>query len=160
MQIGSTDSLDIRPASAADAARIAQLFVQLGYDAVADDVERRLQRTDGVTLVAANGGQVLGVLVMHLIAPLHVARPWAVISSLVVDEAARSNGAGAALIAHAQELAMARDCAHIELSCSERRTQAHAFYAAQGFEEVRKRLVKRLPNGYSTNQAFHRMDSE
>jgi len=94
---------------------------------------------------------VLGVLVMHFFAPLHVARPWALISSLVVDEAARSKGVGAALIAHAQELAMAQDCAHIELSCSERRTQAHGFYAAQAFEEVRKRLVKRLPNGYITN---------
>jgi len=151
MQIGSTDSLDIRPAHPGDAARIAQLFVQLGYEAAADAVERRMQRCDGVTLVAAGAGQVLGVLVMHFFAPLHVARPWALISSLVVDEAARSKGAGAALIAHAQELAMAQDCAHIELACSERRTQAHAFYAAQGFEEVRKRLVKRFPSGYIIN---------
>lgn len=160
MQRGSTDSLDIRPANSADAPRMAQLFVQLGYEAEAGDVERRLQRSDAMTFVAVDGDQVLGVLVMHIFAPLHVARPWALISSLVVDETARSKGAGAALLAQAQRVAVAQDCAHIELSCSERRARAHAFYAAQGFEEVRKRFVKRYPRGSSTDQAFQPMDSE
>jgi GNAT superfamily N-acetyltransferase len=144
MPIESFDTMDVRPARAADAPCIAALFVQLGYESAAQDVERRLQLADCDTLVAVDGDTVLGVLVMHRFAPLHVARPWTVISSLVVDETRRSHGAGAALLAHAESAAVAHGCAHVELACSERRTRAHAFYAAHGFEEVRKRLVKRL----------------
>lgn len=139
----------IRPACTVDAPRIASLFAALDYPDAVKGLESRLQQQIGdagtEVLVATEGGDTVGVLVMHVFAPLHVARPWAVVSALVVDERYRSLGAGALLIAYAQQVAIARDCAHLELSCSERRTRAHAFYEDQGFVEVRKRLMKKLP---------------
>lgn len=141
----------IRTATAQDQGRIAQLFAQLGYPAAGDGLERRLAAAlddaAQVVLVGEEGGAVAGVVVMHVFAPLHVERAWAVISALVVDAEMRSHGLGAALLAGAEAQALQRGCAHIELSSNEARTRAHAFYAAQGFVEVRKRMKKQLPAG-------------
>lgn len=140
--------MEIRTAQASDAARFAELFDQLGYPDAAAALGPRLvdALADPRTLVlsAVCDGQVAGVLAMNFFAPLHVPHSWAVISSLVVDAGMRSEGAGAALVAEAERRARAMGCAHVELSCSERRTRAHEFYAAQGFEEVRKRLIKKF----------------
>lgn len=148
MKTTEQSQIAVRSACATDAARIGALFVELGYADAATGLEARLQQqiADAGTeiLVATKDREPVGVLVMHILAPLHVARPWAVVSALVVDERCRAHGVGAILIAHAQQAAAARDCAHLELSCSERRTGAHAFYEAQGFAEVRKRFKKEL----------------
>lgn len=148
MKTTELSQIVVRSACATDAARIGCLFVELGYPDAATGLEARLQQqiadADTGIFVATKGGEPVGVLVMHILAPLHVARPWAVVSALVVDERCRAHGVGAILIAHARQAAAARDCAHLELSCSERRTGAHAFYEAQGFAEVRKRFKKEL----------------
>lgn len=142
------DGLEVRAAILQDAAVIVDLYKQLGYPDASGGVEGRLSRLIGDdashVLVAVNQSQVIGVLVMHVFHPLHVARPWAVISSLVVDETQRSHGAGRALIAQAQRASEEHACAHVELACSERRTSAHGFYESQGFVEIRKRFVKKL----------------
>ncbi len=143
------NQLVIRPALASDAPAIAGLFEQLGYPDAGDGLAARLagqlDNESARILVADRPTQTIaGVLVMHVFAPLHVARPWAVISSLVVDQETRSNGAGAALMQAAEGLARAAGCAHLELSCSAHRTRAHQFYEAQGFVEVRKRMKKQL----------------
>ena len=140
--------MEIRAALDTDASRIAALFVQLGYAAVADELEKRLPRLlrhlDTEVLVAVEHDVVQAVLVMNMIHPLHVAQPWAVISALVVDETVRSQGAGAALLESAEQAAAKRCCAHVELSCSARRERAHGFYEAMGYEEVRKRFLKKI----------------
>lgn len=140
---------ELRSARVSDAAQLAVLFDQLGYPDAGEGLSARLERQllePGTTVfVSALGGTVTGALVLHIFAPLHLARPWAVISSLVIDEQYRSHGTGALLLAAADTAARAAGCAHLELSCSERRTRAHAFYIAHGFAEVRKRMVKLLP---------------
>jgi GNAT superfamily N-acetyltransferase len=138
-----TISMTVRAAAEGDAADIARLFTQLGYQADAGAIATRLG-ADLTALVAHDGDAIHGVLVMHVFAPLQVPDPWAVISALVVDETRRSSGAGALLIAAAEAEAKRHACAHLELSCSEKRTRAHAFYEAQGFLERRKRFVKPL----------------
>ena len=141
--------MEVRAALDTDASRLAELFVQLDYAATAAELAQRLPRLlrhpDIEVLVAVEGATVQGVLVLNLLHPLHVARPWAVISALVVDAALRSQGAAAALIEAAEQAAGRRGCAHVELSCSARRTRAHAFYEAAQYEEVRKRFIKKLP---------------
>jgi GNAT superfamily N-acetyltransferase len=137
--------LEIRTAQEHDARRLSELFVQLGYAAIpAERLVRLVQHPDIDVFVAHDQHAVQGVLVLHVFQPLHVAQPWAVISALVVDQALRSQGAGAALVEAAQQAAGARGCAHVELSCSARRTRAHAFYESMGFEEVRKRFMKKI----------------
>lgn len=142
------NGLEVRTADLQDVAVIADLYKQLGYPDASTGLEVRLTRLMGDdftrVLVALNQSQVIGVLVMHVFHPLHVARPWALISSLVVDETQRAHGAGRALIAQAQAASEKLACAHLELACSARRTSAHAFYESQGFAEIRKRFVKKL----------------
>jgi GNAT superfamily N-acetyltransferase len=139
--------LNIRTALDHDAERIAALFVQLEYAATLAELSLRLPRLlrhpDIDVLVADRDGAVHGVLVLNMLHPLHVAQPWAVVSALVVEESMRGQGVGAALLDAAEQAARRRTCAHVELSCSLRRTGAHAFYEARGYAEVRKRYLKR-----------------
>ncbi|MGX4641279.1 GNAT family N-acetyltransferase [Massilia sp. SYSU DXS3249] len=139
--------MPVRAARPDDASAIAGLFVQLGYPNANEDVAARLaERGDSMArvLVAEAGERVVGVVVVNLIAPLHVAGRWAMVSALVTDEAARGGGIGAALLGEAERYAREQGCSRMELSSSEHRTRAHALYERQGFDEVRKRFVKQL----------------
>lgn len=144
---GTTGATLVRAARGADAEAVAALFLQLGYQAGADDVRQRLDARGGrfaSMLVAEHGGRVAGVIVVNLIEPMHVPGRWAMVSALVVEASVRGAGIGALLLAEAERRARQEGCSRVELSSSEGRTGAHAFYLRQGFEEVRKRFVKRL----------------
>lgn len=137
----------IRPALPADAGRIADLFGQLGYAARPAQVLSQLLAlpASDAALLAEDAGAVAGVVVVHVMAPLHVARPWALLSSLVVDETRRSGGVGAALLSAAEAFAVQAGCAQLELSSNVARTRAHQFYERHGYREKRMRFVKTLP---------------
>lgn len=139
----------IRAARPGDAPALAALFGQLGYPSTADAVRSRLagpgaDRAQVLVAEAEAEAGVVGLIVVNLVAPLHVAGLWALVSALVTDEAARGSGVGAALLDAAERLARERGCIRMELSSSEYRTRAHAFYLRHGFAEVRKRFVKAL----------------
>lgn len=138
------ETLTIRPPEADDGSAIAHLFTQLGYPAEGADVTARLLAPDpaSVVLLASLGDKVVGVLVWHKLAPLHVAPAWGLISALVVDEGARGRGVGADLLVAAEERARAQGCSQLELSSSLKREGAHRFYLAQGYVERPKRFVK------------------
>ena len=140
----------VRAATQEDAAAVAGLLGQLGYPSSAGEVAARLAARGGAAVlafVAEADGRLAGVIVLNLIEPLHVEGRWAIVSALVVDEARRGTGVGAVLLAEAERFARAQGCTQVELSSNESRTRAHAFYRQQGFEEVRKRFVKKLTVG-------------
>lgn len=141
--------ITVRAAQAEDLEAIASLFGQLGYSNNPVDLGSRwagaFAASDAQVLVASSGQRVLGVVVINYLAPLHAPRPWALISALVVDEAARGAGVGAKLLVQAEQAAMHRECEHVELSRSEKRLRAHQFYLHHGYAEIRKRFVKVLP---------------
>jgi len=64
----------------------------------------------------------------------HGGRPYAIVESVVVDEAARGSGVGTRLMRHI--IARARDdgCYKIALTSRKHRVDAHRFYARLGFE--------------------------
>lgn len=138
-----------REAIFSDLPSISDLFGQLGYPTELAELERRWLTPDPAGerwIVVAELEQVIaGVLVLNYIAPLHEPRLWAVISALVVDNAHRNQGVGKHLLVSAEQHAIRRGCVHIELASSENRIEAHRFYSRHGFNEVRKRLVKKLP---------------
>ena len=140
--------MTIREAASADLERIAALFGQLGYPNDAAQLARRLAAVPaGDTmrvLVAQQGDTVAGVAVVHVMAPLHVPNRWALLSALVVDDAQRSGGIGAALLQAAEAFAREHGCAQLELSSNVARTRAHRFYERQGYREKRMRFVKML----------------
>ena len=138
----------IRPATAVDLERIAVLFGQLGYPNDAAQLATRLAAVPaGDTmqiLVAHDGNTVVGVAVVHVMAPLHMPDHWALLSALVVDDAHRSGGTGAALLQGAEAFAIGHGCAQLELSSNVARIRAHEFYERQGYREKRVRFVKAL----------------
>ena len=138
----------VREAGSQDLERIAALFEQLGYPNDPARLAARFGAADPADrmqiLVADDGGSVAGVAVVHIMTPLHVPDRWALLSALVVDDARRSAGTGAALMRAAEDWAAAHGCAQLELSSSVARTRAHRFYERQGYREKRVRFVKAL----------------
>ncbi|HEY5799819.1 MAG TPA: GNAT family N-acetyltransferase, partial [Burkholderiaceae bacterium] len=124
--------MNIRTATAADSAALAALFEQLGYPDTPDAVARRLAACglDDRVLVFENESGVAGVLVMHVLVPVHTAAPWGRISALVTDARVRGQGVGAALLREAERLLRERGCARVELTSGDTRHDAHRFYRA------------------------------
>lgn len=143
-----TSAMMIRHATTQDLERIAVLFGQLGYPNDTGQLAGKLAAasSDGTmqVLVADADGTVTGVAVVHVMAPLHVPDRWALLSALVVDDAHRSGGVGAALLQGAEAFARECGCAQLELSSNVARTRAHRFYERQGYREKRMRFVKML----------------
>lgn len=135
-----------RIAEEKDAPQLVNLFLQLGYSTSTIKLATLLKDNDAFrkTLVAEAEGKINGVIVFHFLLPIHEDNAWCVISALVVDESARGAGVGERLLAQAEQQAGSMGCSQIELSSSERRERAHQFYQKNGYQEVRKRFVKKL----------------
>ncbi|WP_336854751.1 GNAT family N-acetyltransferase [Pseudescherichia vulneris] len=146
--------ISIRTAEAEDAPALACLFLQLGYATDVQTLRTQIQDGDNhrYILVAESAGRISGVIVVSIIMPLHENGAWGVISALVVDELYRGAKIGKRLLLEAEHFAESRGCTQIELSSSERREQAHKFYQKNGYQEVRKRFVKKLPSDLSWHQ--------
>jgi GNAT superfamily N-acetyltransferase len=140
--------MEIRPATLADAAKIADLLTQLGYPGTEKFIrEKILELTghpDGDLAVAVEEGEVLGFISLHFIPQLGLAGSFARISYLCVDETVRGRGFGRRLEAYCEQRARERGCDRIELHCHSRREQAHRFYRRQGYEESPQYLMKKL----------------
>lgn len=137
----------VREAVAEDVPALAELLGQLGHPVAPAVLAERLRRfhTAGeLALVAARGGEVVGLVTVHVTPVLH--RPTAVgrLTALVVAEGARGGGVGRALVAAAEERLAARGCALVEVTSNRRRTDAHAFYERLGYEVTSLRFWKRL----------------
>jgi len=133
--------LSIREAKARDAEAIAVLIVALGYDVTAADVRRRLK---GTAALVAEKDKVVAVLTTSTTAVLHRPRPVGRISMMVVAEAARGAGIGAALVAEAEKRLKAAGCGLVEVTSNRRRLRAHAFYERLGYERTSYRFAKTL----------------
>ena len=63
---------------------------------------------------------------------------------MVVAEAARSTGVGAALVREAEARMKADGCGLVEVTSNAKRLRAHAFYEKLGYERTSIRLAKQL----------------
>jgi putative acetyltransferase len=141
-------AVQVRDATVDDAPAISALLASLGYPGTEGfapgKIAALLQHPDARLLLAWDGTAVLGVVSVHFIPQLALAGDFCRISYLCVADGARSRGVGAMLEAQVEALARARGCDRIELHCHSRRTDAHRFYARQGFGESPKYLMKLL----------------
>jgi GNAT superfamily N-acetyltransferase len=103
-----------------------------------------LQRDDAVALVAEADGRVVGFVDLEFRPRLNFTTPQAWIPDLIVSEAERSRGAGAALLARCEELARERDCWSLSLESANWRDRAHAFYLREGLTDGAKSFSKLL----------------
>lgn len=139
----------IRKARASDVVRIAELCGQLGYPVSAKIMAQRLNRAlaakGGACFVAETGGQgVIGWI--HVSAtPLLEVEHRAEVNGLVVDEHARSAGAGWLLLEAAEKWAKKMRCASMSVRSNVLRERAHGFYLRHGYEH------------YKTQKAFRKM---
>jgi predicted N-acetyltransferase YhbS len=97
-----------------------------------------------VVLVAELGGEVVGCLSTSVMRVLHRPAPVGRISMMVVDEALRSRGIGAALVCAAEHALAAQGCYMVEVTSHRRRTEAHRFYERLGYAQTSVRLAKEL----------------
>ena len=133
-------SVAIRPARTPDAAAIAQLTTQLGYDLTdaeaSDRLSRILLRDDQQFFVADLDGRVAGWV--HVVLAEYVdSEPFVVIGGLVVDRNHRRLGIGRALMERAELWARERGCSMVRLSSSSTRNAAHRFYEALGYTIIK-----------------------
>ena len=116
--------MEIREARASDWPAVAALLAELGRPDVRghddEDEHRRafeayLERPDAVAFVAEEDGRVVGFVDLEFRQRLNFRTPQAWIPDLVVAEHSRSRGAGAALLAAAEQLARERGCFALSL---------------------------------------------
>lgn len=139
--------MNVRAAEPRDAEALARLIGQLGYSAAPGEIVTRLagMQAEGRTvLVAEIDGEVIGCLSTSVMRVLHRPAPVGRISMMVVDEACRSQGIGAALVRAAEEALAAQHCYMVEVTSHLRRTDAHRFYERLGYERTSVRLAKEL----------------
>jgi GNAT superfamily N-acetyltransferase len=145
--------MDVREALAEDWPAVAALLAELGRPSVLGTPEEEaarqgfldyLARDDTVALIATDGDRAVGFCDVEFRPRLNFATPQAWVPDLIVTEAARSRGAGAALLKRAEELARERDCWSISLESANWRTRAHAFYEREGWTDSAHAFVKIL----------------
>jgi len=140
----------VRPMTIGDAAAVARLATQLGYPSTAAQIERRFdaldESPDARALIAqAPDGTVLGWI--HVYGTRHLeSDSGAEIGGLVVDEAARGQGVGSALMTSAEAWAKERGYEIVRIRTNVIRVEAHEFYKSRGYETLKSqyRLGKRL----------------
>jgi GNAT superfamily N-acetyltransferase len=142
------NGLKIRRAKLTDAARIAVLSGQLGYPATTKEMAARLRLAlrskEGACFVATS--EEFGVVgwVHVSVTPLLEVQRRAEVNGLVVDEKARSRGAGWALLETAEKWAKKRSCVGMSVRSNVIRDHAHNFYLRCGYEH------------YKTQKAFRK----
>ncbi|HEV2102675.1 MAG TPA: GNAT family N-acetyltransferase, partial [Candidatus Acidoferrum sp.] len=138
----------IRRVRSADGKRIAELSGQLGYPATEKQMKGRLRDVvkdrDAACFVAlSRGGELAGWIHVSTTPLLEVERR-AEVNGLVVDEATRSRGAGAILLAAAEKWARGKRCKSMSVRSNVLRERAHGFYLRNGYEH------------YKTQKAFRK----
>ena len=137
----------IRAAEPRDSEALARLIGQLGYRVTPAEAAERLglMEAEGrLVLVADLDGEVIGCLSTSVMRVLHRPAPVGRISMMVVDEAHRGRGIGAALVRAAEDALAAQGCYMVEVTSHVRRTEAHRFYERLGYERTSVRLAKEL----------------
>ncbi len=147
--IAAKKELKIRRAKSADAPRIAVLSGQLGYPATAAEMRKRLR---GIKPASQHAVFVADSAKDGVIGWVHVSREplleveiRAEVNGLVVAEGQRSLGAGAKLLAAAEEWARKHGCKSMSVRSNVIRERAHQFYERHGYEHYKTQKSFRKP---------------
>ncbi len=144
----SIDVPAIRVAQPDDHTVLAGLLRQLGYELTPAQVRDRLRALGASpadrVLVAVLHGDVVGSISLHALPLFHMAGQLGRITSMVVDERHRGRGIGSVLIGAAQRWFAAAGCVKVEVTSSDRRTEAHRFYERHGFQRDGRRLARNI----------------
>jgi len=131
-----------------DAAVLAQLMCELGYETTKLEMQTRMKRIAADeryrTFVAVRDGKVCG-MVGTLTCPSYEHNdPGGRILALAILSRMRRRGIGRALIAAAEEDFAQRGIKRVALNTRLAREDAHKFYESLGYERNGWRFVKQL----------------
>jgi len=140
--------LTIRVAEINDAAALARLMCELGYETTKSEMQMRLQRiaTDERyrTFVAVRDAKVRGMVGTLTCLSYEHNDLGDRILALVTSRVMRRQGIGCALIATAEKDFAERGIRRIALNTRLTREGAHEFYESLGYERNGWRFVKQL----------------
>jgi GNAT superfamily N-acetyltransferase len=142
-------ALKIRRAKITDAPRLAELSGQLGYPATAEQIRGRLRQIqpasqNAVFVAEAKEAGIIGWLHVSK-EPLLESEMRAEVNGLVVADAHRSLGAGARLLAAAEDWARGHGCRGMSVRSNVIRERAHKFYERNGYEHYKTQKSFRKP---------------
>lgn len=140
--------IEVRPATTADADRIAALFTDEGYPSGPSDIVERLGRFDSEhsrVLVADHDGEILGFVAVHALPRFEHSDRIVRIMALVVDAGVRERGIGRLLMDAAEDMGRAVGAAFAEVTAGHHRPDARRLYEELGYDgTVAAYLRKRL----------------
>ena len=153
MQLDADVDFAIRHAQPGDAAVLAQLMCELGYDTKPAEMETRLKlilpNPAYKTFVAIMDDRVCGMIGTFTYPSYEHNDPGGRILVLVTSSAARRRGIGRALVATAEKDFARRGVSRVALDTRLTREDAHKFYESLGYERNGWRFVKQLPRSLS-----------
>ncbi|HKW33610.1 MAG TPA: GNAT family N-acetyltransferase [Candidatus Acidoferrum sp.] len=141
--------LKIRLAKIGDAAQLADLSGELGYPATVAQIRQRLR---AIRPAAQHAVLVAETKDNGVIGWIHVSKQPLLevgirgeINGLVVAEKHRGLGAGARLLAEAEDWARKHGCKGMSVRSNVIRERAHQFYERNGFEHYKTQKSFRKP---------------
>jgi ribosomal protein S18 acetylase RimI-like enzyme len=141
-------NLTIRTAGLNDAAALAQLMCELGYETTKSEMQIRMERitTDERcrTFVAVRDGKVCGMIGTVTYPSYEHNDPSGRIRALAILSTMRRRGIGRALIAIAEKDFAHRGIRRVALNTRLAREDAHKFYESLGYERNGSRFTKDL----------------
>ena len=136
-------AITLRPATEADADRIASLFTDEGYPAGPSDIVERLGRfasPHSQVIVADHEGEILGFVAIHALPRLEHSDRVLRVMALVVEAGVRDRGIG-----EAERIGRELDAAFAEVTAGHHRPEARRLYEDLGYDStVAAYLRKRL----------------
>ncbi len=148
-RINKDKELKIRRAKNSDAPQIAVLTGQLGYPATTAQARERLR---GIKPASLHAVFVADSAKDGVIGWLHVSKQPLVevairaeVNGLVVAEGQRGLGAGARLLAAAEDWARKHGCKSMSVRSNVIRERAHKFYERSGYEHYKTQKSFRKP---------------
>ena len=149
MPVDRLFDLTVRIADVNDAAVIAELMCELGYETTESEMQMRLQRIANDdryrTFVAVHNGEVCGMIGTLTSLSYEHNDLGGRILALVTLRTMRRHGIGRALIATAEKDFAQRGIRRVALNTRLTRDDAHKFYESLDYERNGWRFVKQLP---------------
>jgi predicted N-acetyltransferase YhbS len=139
------DALHVRVIACEDAAAVAELSVQLGYEASPAEIEERIaallaNAANQVGLVACVDAEVVGWVEASIVRHLQSA-PHTLIGGLVVKDGLRGHGVGKQLCAEVEAWSRNKGLTVVRVTSRSTREGAHRFYLREGYRQTKTSAV-------------------
>ncbi|HEY0161803.1 MAG TPA: GNAT family N-acetyltransferase [Edaphobacter sp.] len=142
MATTATDAVTVRAITREDAAAVALLSGQLGYETTEKEMRQRIEAlpSDHLALVACLNTEIVGwieaEIAHHLQSP-----PHALITGLVVKDGVRSLGIGRRLCSEVERWTLQQGLDTVRVTSRSTRERAHRFYLREGYVQTKTSAV-------------------